>query len=121
VEPLAARLIEALYADGRAAEALECYAGVRAHLVAELGTEPGPELRQLHQVILRGDPPSAPGAGLSQSLAEDDDLAGVGPRCARQAVASARPARGPGGGRRPPASAGRPVRAARFRCRWASC
>src|SRR5207247_7343555 len=101
VEPLAARLIEALYADGRAAEALDCYAGVRAHLVAELGTEPGPELRQLHQAILRGDPlPSAPGAGLTLSaiLAEDDHLAGAGPAPAgpsspHPAVA---PARGPG-------------------------
>jgi hypothetical protein len=55
VEPLAARLIEALYASGRAAEALDCYARVRAHLAAELGTEPGPALRQLHQVVLRGD------------------------------------------------------------------
>jgi DNA-binding SARP family transcriptional activator/tetratricopeptide (TPR) repeat protein len=54
VEPLAARLIEALYASGRAAEALDCYARVRAHLAGELGTEPGPVLRQLHQAVLRG-------------------------------------------------------------------
>jgi hypothetical protein len=54
-EPLASRLIEALYASGRAAEALECYARVRAHLAQELGTEPGPALRQLHQAVLRGD------------------------------------------------------------------
>jgi len=126
VEPLAARLIEALYADGRAAEALDCYAGVRAHLVAELGAEPGPELRQLHQAILRGDPPSAPGAGLGEALAEEGDLAGggppqVGPRCAHHAVGPTRPARGPGGARRPPAAARRPAPAARFRCRWASC
>jgi len=131
VEPLAARLIEALYADGRAAEALDCYAGVRAHLVAELGTEPGTELRQLHQAILRGDPaPAAPGAGLSAvvgtGLAEEGDLAGGGPaqagsRCAHHAVAQARPARGPSGARRLPAAARRPAAAARFRCRWASC
>jgi DNA-binding SARP family transcriptional activator len=128
VEPLAARLIEALYADGRAAEALDCYAGVRAHLVAELGTEPGPELRRLHQAILRGDPaPAAPGAGLSAVRAEDDDLAGgsspaqAGPRCAHHAVAPARPARGPSGARRPPVAARRTAAAARFRCRWASC
>jgi hypothetical protein len=91
--------------------------------VAELGTEPGPELRRLHQAILRGDPPpSAPGAG----LAADDDLAGgapaqAGPRCAHHAVAPARTVRGPGGARRPPAAARRPVPPARFRCRWASC
>jgi hypothetical protein len=29
--------------------------------------------------------------------------------------------RGPGGARRPPAAARRPVPPARFRCRWASC
>ena len=55
VEPLAARLIEALYASGRAAEALDCYARVRAHLAEELGAEPGSALRQLHQAVLRGD------------------------------------------------------------------
>ena len=127
VEPLAARLIEALYADGRAAEALDCYVGVRAHLVAELGTEPGPELRQLHQAILHGDPPpAAPVTVPGAALAGDDDLAGsstapAGPRCARHAAGPTRPARAPGGGRRPPASSQRPAAAARFRCRWASC
>jgi DNA-binding SARP family transcriptional activator/tetratricopeptide (TPR) repeat protein len=62
VEPLAARLMEALYASGRAAEALDCYARVRAHLAEELGTEPGPALRQLHQAVLRGDEPGRPAA-----------------------------------------------------------
>ena len=57
VEPLAARLIEALYRDGRAAEALDEFAGVRRHLVEELGTEPGTELRNLHAAILRGEAP----------------------------------------------------------------
>jgi hypothetical protein len=36
-------------------------------------------------------------------------------------VAPARPARGPGGARRPPVAARRTAAAARFRCRWASC
>src|SRR6185369_10527665 len=63
VEPLAARLIEALYASGRAAEALDCYARVRAHLAEELGAEPGPALRRLHQAVLRGDELSLPPAG----------------------------------------------------------
>jgi DNA-binding SARP family transcriptional activator/tetratricopeptide (TPR) repeat protein len=57
VEPLAARLVEALHRDGRTAEALDHYAAVRRHLVDELGTEPGPELRELHEAILRGDGP----------------------------------------------------------------
>jgi DNA-binding SARP family transcriptional activator/tetratricopeptide (TPR) repeat protein len=57
VEPLAALLIDALHRDGRAAEALDRFASVRRHLVDELGTEPGAELRALHQAILRGDEP----------------------------------------------------------------
>jgi DNA-binding SARP family transcriptional activator/tetratricopeptide (TPR) repeat protein len=55
VEPLAARLIEALGRDSRPAEALACYAATRELLVAQLGTEPGAELRRLHQAILAGD------------------------------------------------------------------
>jgi DNA-binding SARP family transcriptional activator len=54
-EPLAALHIDALYRDGRAAEALDRYAQVRRHLVDELGTEPGADLRELHATILRGD------------------------------------------------------------------
>jgi DNA-binding SARP family transcriptional activator/tetratricopeptide (TPR) repeat protein len=55
VEPLAALLVDALHRSGRAAEALDRYASVRRHLVDELGTEPGTELRELHQALLRGD------------------------------------------------------------------
>ncbi|MFC4588698.1 AfsR/SARP family transcriptional regulator [Sphaerisporangium corydalis] len=55
-EPLAGVLIRALAAAGRHAEALDTYAGVRAHLVDKLGAEPGPELREIHQAILRGSP-----------------------------------------------------------------
>jgi len=53
VEPLAALFIEALSRAGRDAEALDRWAAVRRHLVAELGTEPGPQLRALHQALLR--------------------------------------------------------------------
>jgi DNA-binding SARP family transcriptional activator/tetratricopeptide (TPR) repeat protein len=63
VEPLAARLIEALGRAGRAAEALDCYAATRRRLIDELGAEPGPELRRLHQAVLTGDlEPPAPAA-----------------------------------------------------------
>jgi hypothetical protein len=56
-----ALLMTALYRDGQQAAALAVYQNARAALVAELGTEPGPELRDLHQQILRGDPvPASP-------------------------------------------------------------
>lgn len=59
VEPLAAALMRALHACGRSAEALEWFARTRAHLIEELGTEPGPELRDLHMAVLRGNPVTA--------------------------------------------------------------
>lgn len=54
VEPLAALLIRALYQAGRAAEALDQYEATRRRLADELGTDPSPELRDLHLSILRG-------------------------------------------------------------------
>jgi DNA-binding SARP family transcriptional activator/tetratricopeptide (TPR) repeat protein len=63
VEPLVARLIEALCQAGRGAEALDRFARTRARLVEELGTEPGAELGQLHEAILRGELPAAAASG----------------------------------------------------------
>src|SRR6266540_3212042 len=45
----------ALYRCGRRAEALDAYQRARSVLVAELGLEPGPELRDLQQAILAED------------------------------------------------------------------
>ncbi|MEV4570256.1 BTAD domain-containing putative transcriptional regulator [Nonomuraea sp. NPDC049419] len=56
-EPLAARLIHALTLAGRAAEALDVYAKVCRRLDAELGAQPGPDLRAGHAAALRGTPP----------------------------------------------------------------
>ncbi len=53
-EGLWQQLMLALNAGGREAEALSAYAEAREHLVAELGTEPGPRLRRIHESILRG-------------------------------------------------------------------
>ncbi len=48
-------LMLALWQDGRQAEALAAYQDTRNVLVAELGTEPGSDLQQLHQQILTAD------------------------------------------------------------------
>jgi DNA-binding SARP family transcriptional activator len=54
-EHLHGLLMLALYRDGRQAEALAAYQHARSVLVEELGTEPGTELRELHQQILAAD------------------------------------------------------------------
>ena len=46
----------ALYRCGRQAEALAAYQHARAVLAGELGVDPGPGLRELHQRILSADP-----------------------------------------------------------------
>ena len=54
-ESLVGAMMRALHAAGRGAEALDCYARSRARLAAELGVDPGSELQELHQAILRGE------------------------------------------------------------------
>src|SRR5215831_4304249 len=56
-------LMLALYRAGRQADALEAYRRARAMLIDELGIEPGPALRGLHQQMLAGDPALAVPAG----------------------------------------------------------
>lgn len=51
-----AQLMTALYRSGRQSEALTVYRGVRRSLAEEMGVEPGIELREVHQRILRGEP-----------------------------------------------------------------
>ena len=55
-ERLHAQRMLALYRSGRQAEALEAYQHVRRLLVEQIGAEPGPELRRLHDAVLRQDP-----------------------------------------------------------------
>jgi DNA-binding SARP family transcriptional activator/Tfp pilus assembly protein PilF len=84
VEPLEALLLRAMYAAGRDAEAIERYAAVRQRLADALGTDPGPELRDLHRAILRGEPPRAvppdravPAARIAAPAQLPPDVAGL--------------------------------------------
>jgi DNA-binding SARP family transcriptional activator len=68
------QLMLALYQSGQQAEALAVYRGARQLLVGELGVEPGPALRQLHQAMLAG------AADLSASVPEAPATMRVLPR-----------------------------------------
>ncbi|MFH8974043.1 AfsR/SARP family transcriptional regulator [Streptomyces sp. NPDC017890] len=59
-EPLQALRLRALRDTGRTAEALAAYEAVRRLLADRLGTDPGPELRALHAVLLNPPASSAP-------------------------------------------------------------
>jgi len=55
-ERFRAQLMLVLYRGGRQAEALDFYRRTREELVAELGIEPGPAIRELERAILAHDP-----------------------------------------------------------------
>ena len=77
-------LVLALYRAERQADALAAYRRARDMLAAELGLEPGEELRRLEQAVLRQEVPAAPlparhnlPAPLTSFLGREQDLAGL--------------------------------------------
>ncbi|MEU6257050.1 BTAD domain-containing putative transcriptional regulator [Streptomyces sp. NPDC047043] len=100
VEPLAAALMRALHIGGRAPEALTCFAALRQRLAEELGTDPGPEVRRLHQAILRGED-TAPGRadGNAARGRRGEGLAGTRHTAASTTAGTRPQARGPRGDR----------------------
>lgn len=69
-EPLLARLVLALAATGREAEALSTYRAARARLADELGIDPGPELREAHATVVRGAGSATPAASGAEAATE---------------------------------------------------
>ncbi|MFI6425788.1 AfsR/SARP family transcriptional regulator [Promicromonospora sp. NPDC050880] len=79
-ERLAAQLVLALYRCGRQADALEHYRLVAERLADELGSDPGPDLQELYQRILRHDPGLAVADPAAASApAGPGDLTATGP------------------------------------------
>ena len=84
-EKLHSQRMVALYRSGRQADALEAYREARRILVEEIGIEPGPQLRALHEAILRQDPeldlaePAAQAAARSRGdfVGREDELAAM--------------------------------------------
>ena len=59
-EDLVARLMLALFANGRQADALASYQSLAERLSDELGVDPGPHVREVQLQILRQEAPTAP-------------------------------------------------------------
>jgi DNA-binding SARP family transcriptional activator len=74
-EPLWAQLITAYYLAGRQSDALDAYLRLKNGLAEDLGIDPGPQLRQLYEQILRQEPVDVRKA--AQAHAEDTIVSAV--------------------------------------------
>jgi DNA-binding SARP family transcriptional activator len=91
-EHLRAQQMLALYRSGRQADALAASQAARRALAAELGVDPGPEIRDLEEAILRHDPklaaPDPAAARRSETpVATTPDAAAMAPTRRRGRVA----------------------------------
>ncbi|SFP10428.1 Transcriptional regulatory protein, C terminal [Geodermatophilus dictyosporus] len=106
-ERLWARLVTALYAADRQADALDALRRCTALLRDELGIDPGPELRELERAVLRQDPGLArraprpvvapPSAAAPLAVPDDATLVGRDGELARLREAAERAAAGRAG------------------------
>ena len=76
-EHLHEQLMLALYRCGRQADALGAFSRIRAHLVDELGLEPGPLLKRLQAQILEQDPALDPPGSVPATRAARGGQAGL--------------------------------------------
>jgi WD40 repeat protein/DNA-binding SARP family transcriptional activator len=100
-EQLVGQLMVALYRSGRQSEALEAYSRARQALISEIGVEPGPQLRRLHEAVLRQDAsleaqPATPPLPPELDPASAPSLVGRGSELERLSAAWARAKSGDG-------------------------
>lgn len=95
-ERLHGQLMVALCRSGRTWQALEVYGRLRAAFVEDLGLEPSPQLKRLHQAVLAGDPALDSTAGpMAGPAVPAGSFTSVGPAAGRPGPATSYTATAP--------------------------